>query len=131
MHLTRVFLGTVAAMFVMNASAYADEYRLKIVDDQGRFEHMYIRISRSGEVTGNFSNTVNPDRAGQLSGHTTGDGAIQGIWTQPVSDRRCGTSRNGSRYWGYFTMTGLDSLTLAADWGYCDDPPSNPWKLSQ
>ena len=58
------------------------------------------------------------------------DGTLQGrlytgYWTEPSSARSCGSTRNGTPYWGRFSYTFNAAMnTFDGGWGYCDDAPS-------
>jgi hypothetical protein len=74
-----------------------------------------------------------PDTEGRLSGNAVrtrnGGGTLTGIWTQPRSDQRCDTTRNGSAYWGQFLLNLDGDYEPEAYWGYCNEPPRREWEL--
>lgn len=51
-----------------------------------------------------------------------------GYWIEESSDRRCGSERDGSFYWGrvWFEFS-ADAASFEGKWGYCEDNPNASW----
>jgi hypothetical protein len=55
------------------------------------------------------------------------DGTVfRGIWSQSTSKRRCYEDRDGTHYWGRFTLTlSDDGRYFHGRWWYCDRDPND------
>jgi len=62
---------------------------------------------------------------GRIFGEIAGD-AIDGVWVEAGSARRCDTPYDGSYHWGRFVGR-LTPAGFEAEWSYCDAAPSSAW----
>lgn len=62
---------------------------------------------------------------GRLFGDIAG-GAIDGVWVEKGSARKCKTPHDGSYHWGRFVGR-LTPAGFSAKWSYCDAAPARAW----
>ena len=89
----------------------------------GVWDTSYGEMTFSSLENGRVTATYKGEN-GQLDGTMRGR-VLTGYWTEPSSARDCGTSRNGTPYWGRFSYTFNATMTaFDGGWSYCDGEPS-------
>lgn len=106
----------IASLFAWQAQA-ADQRGSQWDTD---FGPMTIEVQDHNQLLARY-----PDYNGTVHAALTEDGAIEGIWVQPTSSRRCPTARHGSHYWGKVRWQVLESHQLRGGWSYCDAVPGS------
>jgi hypothetical protein len=80
---------------------------------------MTLVQDEDGRVTGTYeggNSTIDAVNEGNV---------IRGYWTEPTSTRNCGTTRNGTPYWGRVTFVLVGPSRWSGRYTYCDATPGS------
>ena len=80
---------------------------------------MTLAQDEDGRVTGTYEggeSTIDAVNEGNV---------IRGYWAEPTSTRNCGTTRNGTPYWGRVTFVLVGPSRWAGRYTYCDATPGS------
>lgn len=78
---------------------------------------MTLRQDDDGRITGTYENGDSTIDA------VNDENVIRGYWAEPSSTRNCGTTRNGTPYWGRVTFVLTSRNAWVGKYTYCDGTP--------
>ena len=98
----------------------ADTYRWKT-----NWGNMTVHTRDNVVFTGTYDGAPDGRIWGRYNESTR---TFEGLWYQSKSDKRCGSPRKGTWYWGRLLYRlNANETSFTGAWGYCRSNPSESW----
>ena len=117
---TLIFTTLALCMLLLSTTSFAESYRWGT-----NWGNMVVSTNDGQVFTGTYDGAPN----GRLWGkYNESSRKFVGLWYQSKSDKKCGSPRKGTWYWGtLFYQLNPNETSFRGAWGYCRAKPSHEW----